>query len=301
MNPSPVESEVSEVAGRSSPAGQNALQQQEPPPKQIPLDMVVSRAAEVSTLPHIALKVMEVARNPESNAADLKTVVESDPSLSARVLRTMNSAAYAFRSKVTNLQQAISLLGFNQVRNLAITASVSDSFKNDTVCGTYRRSGLWRHLVSVGICARLIAARTRLSNFEDAFLAGLLHDFGIIIEDQHVPKGFRAMINSLNDPRPLTDAEQMFLGFDHTLLGARVADNWKFPLGSQGGDPLPSRARGVHGGVLPDRPLRRGGELHLHSEGDLSGRAQPGSSASRGHQDSLLQEGGCEGTGNRSG
>src|SRR5690606_832545 len=105
------------------------------------------------------------ARNQESNAADLKTVVEGDPSLSARVLRTVNSAAYAVRSKVSNLHQAISLLGFNQIRNLAITASVSDSFKTDNVSGPYRRSGLWRHLVSVGICARLVAARTRMSNF----------------------------------------------------------------------------------------------------------------------------------------
>ena len=72
-------------------------------------------------------------------------------------------------------------MGFNQIRNLAITASVSHSFKTENVSGTYRRAGLWRHLVSVGICARLIAARSRMSAFEDAFLAGLLHDFGIEI------------------------------------------------------------------------------------------------------------------------
>lgn len=199
------------------------------PPKHIPLESVAARATEVSTLPHVALKVMEVARNPESGAADLKVVVEGDPTLSARVLRTVNSAAYALRTKITNLHQAVSLLGFDQIRNLAITASVSDSFKNDSVTATYRRSGLWRHLVSTGICARLIATRCRLSNFEDAFLAGLLHDFGIIIEDQHAANGFRAALRNLEEGRLLSEVEQEYLGFDHTTLGATVAEAWKFP------------------------------------------------------------------------
>jgi len=226
----PVESDSDTVVG--TPTTTVKSQSHRPrgtPPKQVPLEAVVARATEVSTLPHIALKVMEVARNTESTAADLKAVVEGDPSLSARVLRTVNSAAYAVRSKVTNLHQAISLLGFNQIRNLAITASVSHSFKTDHVSGPYRRSGLWRHLVSVGICARLIAARTRMSHFEDAFLAGLLHDFGIMIEDQHAAKGFRAMLENLDDSRPLSAAEQEYLGFDHAVLGARVAEAWKFP------------------------------------------------------------------------
>ena len=231
MDPLPVEPDSDSIVSDASTVGcDQSPHAPAAPPKQISLETAVSRATEVSTLPHVALRVMGAARNPSSTASDLKTIVEGDPSLSARVLRTVNSAAYAVRSKVTNLHQAISLLGFNQIRNLAITASVSHSFKTENVSGTYRRAGLWRHLVSVGICARLIAARTRMSAFEDAFLAGLLHDFGIIIEDQHTAKAFRAMLSSLDDSRPLTEVEQQYLGFDHTLLGARVAEAWKFPL-----------------------------------------------------------------------
>lgn len=201
----------------------------EPVPKHVPLDQIVRRVTDVSTLPHVALRVMEMANDSDASAADLKTIVEGDPSLSARVLRTVNSSAYAVRSKVTNLHQAISLLGFDQIRNLAITASVSRSFKQDSVIGSYRRAELWRHLVSVGICARLIATRRRMSNFEDAFLAGLLHDFGIILEDQHARKGFKAMMLSLDESRTLVEAEQEYLGFDHTTLGVRLANLWKFP------------------------------------------------------------------------
>jgi HD-like signal output (HDOD) protein len=184
---------------------------------------------DVSTLPQVALKVMEVARDPDAGAADLKAVVESDPALGARVLRMVNSAAYAVRAPVTNLQQAISFLGFSQVRNLALTASVSEIFAENEQIGPYQRTGLWRHMVSVGICSRLVAIRCGMSNFEDGFLAGLLHDIGIILEDQHAHEGFCRVIEGIRRGATLSATERQHLGFDHCQLGLRVAEEWRFP------------------------------------------------------------------------
>ncbi len=193
------------------------------------LEQVVRRIDEISTLPQVAFRVMEVANDPESGAADLKDVMEGDAALSARVLRCVNSSAYATRTRITNLQQAIAYLGLKQIRNLAMTASVSELFKKDEAIGPYRRSELWKHLVSVGICARLIALRRKLHDFEDAFLAGLLHDVGIVLEDQHAHQAFCRMIRSLNEQKTLTAVEMRELGFDHTQLGEQVAKAWNFP------------------------------------------------------------------------
>ncbi len=193
------------------------------------LKRVVEDIEEVSSLPRVALRVMKVANDPDSAASDLKEVMEGDAALSSRVLRCVNSSAYATRTKITNLQQAIAYLGVKQIRNLAVTASVSKLFAVDETIGTYRRIDLWRHLVSVGICSRLIALRRRLSNFEDFFLAGLLHDIGIVLEDQHVHDHFLAVIGSLDKNRTLAQVERDILGFDHTILGEKVAENWKFP------------------------------------------------------------------------
>jgi HD-like signal output (HDOD) protein len=193
------------------------------------LDGVVRRVDEISTLPHIAVRVMEVANDPNSGAADLKQVIECDTALAARILRCVNSAAFGVRVKITNLQQAIAYLGMKQIRNLAVTASVNEMFKKDEVLGTYRRSRLWQHLVSVGICARLIAMRRKFSNFEDVFLAGLLHDIGIILEDQHAHEPFACAIRSLPGAKSLAEAERAHLGFDHISLGERVAEAWGFP------------------------------------------------------------------------
>lgn len=194
-----------------------------------PLDEMVTRCSEISTLPQVALAVIKVASDPDAGAGDLKEAVEVDPALSARVLRVVNSAAYGLRTTITNLHQAVSYVGFNQIRNLALTASVSEVFKSNQPIGTYQRTGLWKHMVSVGLCARLLASRQNLSGFEDAYLAGLLHDIGIILIDQHAHDRFRQIMLSLHDGTTLTAAENAVLGFDHCALGARIAEIWRFP------------------------------------------------------------------------
>jgi HD-like signal output (HDOD) protein len=192
---------------------------------------VARRIQEISTLPRIALRVMDIASNPDAGPRELKEVMEADAALSMRVVRCVNSSAYAVRTKITSLQQAITYLGVKQIRNLALTASVSRLFEKDDGIGAYSRKGLWRHLVGVGICARLIAMRIRLPEFEDVFLAGLLHDIGIILEDQHVHAGFVDVLGALEQGKTLCDIEQAHLGFDHTRLGERVGRVWKLPDG----------------------------------------------------------------------
>jgi putative nucleotidyltransferase with HDIG domain len=193
------------------------------------LGAIVRRVREISTLPQVAMRVIEVASNPESTAVDLKAAVETDPALGARILRCVNSSAYALRVKISNLQQAIAYLGLKQIRNLAMTASVSELFRRNESIGPYRRAALWRHLVYVGICARLIAMRRGMKNFEDAFLAGLLHDLGIVLEDEYLHEEFCAVIKALDSTKTLAEVEQSQLGFDHTILAARLADTWRFP------------------------------------------------------------------------
>ncbi len=194
-----------------------------------PLEKMLRRIGEVSTLPHVALRVMEVASDPNAGAAEMKRVLEADAALSARVLRCVNSSAYGVRMKITNLQQAVAYLGLKQIRNLAMTAGVADLFRNDEAIGPYRRVELWRHLVAVGIGARMVAMRMRFTNFEDMFLAGLLHDLGIILEDQYSHRAFCEAVQLLRPEGNLIEIERQVLGFDHAVLGQCVAEDWRFP------------------------------------------------------------------------
>lgn len=195
------------------------------------LDQVIQHIDEISSLPHVVIRIMQIVNDANMAASEIRQVMEGDPALSARVLRCVNSSAYGLRTKITNLQQAINYLGLKQIRNLAMVASVSDMFKTEATVGSYCRSNLWKHMVSVGICSRLIAMRLGFVNFEDMFLAGLLHDIGIILEDQHIHQHFVRMLYALDQSKSLVENEHMSLEFDHTQLGAKVAVKWDFPEG----------------------------------------------------------------------
>ncbi len=198
-------------------------------PTSITLDDLAGRIHEISSLPVIAMRVMEIAGNANSGASDLKVIVEADPALCVRMLRCVNSAAYSLRREISDVGQAIAILGFNRVRDLAVTATVSELFRSGRAVGTYQRGALWEHLAATAVGARMIAVRTRIEGFEDAFLAGLLHDIGIILLDQHCHEAFRRVVLSLNSQSTLPETEQRLLGWDHADLGHRVGTNWRLP------------------------------------------------------------------------
>ena len=193
------------------------------------LSEIADRIDDVSTIPQMASTFISVANDPDVTIDKLENILSFDPALSTRVLRLINSSAFAMQQRVTNLRQAISLLGLKQLRNVGIAVSVSQLFRAQGSLGTYSRTALWHHMVSVAICARLIAKHIGLPDPEDAFLCGLLHDIGIVMEDQHVHQQFCQIIRGLDSEKTLIECEREYLAFDHATLGCRVAEKWKFP------------------------------------------------------------------------
>ena len=200
------------------------------------------RIVEIATLPTTAAKIIETVSSPESGARELMRAVQADPALAARVLRTVNSAAFGLSARVDNLQTAIAYLGFNQIRNLAFAASICEPFRGGPEVGPYTRVGLWRHLVATAVVARMVARRVDIQDAESVFLAGLLHDIGIILLDQNASADYCAILQSLPQSAGETKAqkaktpslsslERRRLGFDHCQLGAAVARQWRFPEG----------------------------------------------------------------------
>ena len=188
-----------------------------------------SRISEVSTLPTVAVKIIEVANDPTTGAEDLLGAVQFDTALAARIMRTVNSSYYSMQNKVADLKLAITLLGFKEIRNLAMTAYIAQLFKKGSGHGTYTREGLWNHMIGVGIVAQLVADTCQRVPPREAYLAGLLHDLGLILEDQYLNKPFCQVIDLLAEDTPLRDVERKVMGFDHTELGEYVASQWSLP------------------------------------------------------------------------
>lgn len=187
------------------------------------------RICEISSLPDVAMRIIEIADDPTSQVDDLLEAVRSDPALAMRVMRTVNSAYFGLADKVADLKQAITLLGFDEIRNLALTAYVAPHFREGESYGPYSRLGLWQHSVSVGMTAGMIAQASGRVFPQEAYLAGLLHDFGMILFDQYLHRPFCRVIDRLDGQTPAWHLELELLGFTHAQLGQFVADRWNLP------------------------------------------------------------------------
>ncbi|MBC7348287.1 MAG: HDOD domain-containing protein, partial [Clostridia bacterium] len=119
---------------------------------------------------------MRLTEDPDSTAADLNGVIGQDQALTAKILRLANSAYYGFPRRIGTITEAVILLGFNTIRNLVLTASVSQVLQREAPGYGLAKGELWRHALTSAMAARLLARKVRYRGAEEAFVAGLLHD-----------------------------------------------------------------------------------------------------------------------------
>jgi len=186
--------------------------------------------SDVASIKQVVAKLVETINDPASGAKELKEVIEKDPPLSARLLKRANSSYYGFRRKIHAIQDAIVCIGFNAVKELAMSQKVSEVFQGGASCQSYSRPALWEHSLSVALCSKFIYTREFGQSGENIYTAGLLHDFGIIAEEQFARTDFRLALELSEKQRQnLPDAEKKGFGFNHTDVGRAIADTWDFP------------------------------------------------------------------------
>jgi putative nucleotidyltransferase with HDIG domain len=193
------------------------------------LERLFARIGEVASLPAAAERVLRITDNENANGEELCEAIQNDPVLVARILRRLNSSYYALSQKISDLKTAVGLLGLREIRNLALTVFVSRIFEGGTVYGIYKRENLWAHSVGVAVASRLVARVCGLAGCEEAYIAGLLHDIGLILLDQTLPRHFHKLIETINEQTPTFVVESRMLSFDHAMLGGFVARRWNFP------------------------------------------------------------------------
>lgn len=191
----------------------------------------IKRLGQLATLPSVTLKIMRLAEDPHATGDALDQLLASDPALGARVLRVVNSAFYGLPGSVSTTSAAIVRLGFAAIRNIAIAASLTRMFRGGRVSDTFDARQLWHHSVAVAEAARLLAIRTRRGSPDEALLAGLLHDIGIVVAMQASRVEFERLLRALDGPAPMSfaEAEREHLGTSHELLGAALSVSWGFP------------------------------------------------------------------------
>ncbi|MBI5115000.1 HDOD domain-containing protein [Candidatus Poribacteria bacterium] len=193
-------------------------------------ESIVESIVTLPTIPSIVTALNTVIAVPNSSAVDVANIISRDPSTATKVLRLANSAYYGLRSKVSTINHAVTMLGFNIVRNLVLTASILNVSTGANIAGLFEREKFWHHSLGVGVTARIVAREAfpeMRRQSDEFFICGLLHDLGKIILLQHLqPKFEEALLLSRDQALPLYEAEKISIGCTHADVGGLLAKRW---------------------------------------------------------------------------
>lgn len=193
------------------------------------LDAIIENDIKLASLPEVFHQIIEAINDPKTSASHIADVVSKDTSLSAKLLRIVNSPYYGFAEKVDTLSRALALVGTDKLTNLALGISAISAFKDIDV-DLFDMRTFWEHSIRCALASSWIASQTDTEKEETFFLAGLLHDIGLLIMLKLYPAQAREVLaRKKTDDRPGYLIEREVWGFDHAELGGMVLKEWQLP------------------------------------------------------------------------
>jgi len=195
----------------------------------------IQEISHIATLPEVTMKIIKLVEDPDSTAQDLNNVISNDPALGARILKVVNSAFYGLPGQIGSINRAIVLLGLNAVKNIAIAASLAKLFRGGKIAANFDARDLWSNAIASACATRQLAQKVGLGLPDEAFLSGLIHDIGIMVEIQARRTQFVEVLQKLeeNPGMSLLEAETQVLGANHEQFGQGLCKLWKFPQSFQ--------------------------------------------------------------------
>jgi HD-like signal output (HDOD) protein len=184
----------------------------------------------VPTLPFVVMRLLEVAESDTSSADDIRKILETDHSLAAKTLKLANSAFYGKSGSISNVRNAIVLMGINALKNMALSLSVRDLFDGEESQTGFDLHSFWLHSLACALCARDIGKHIKAPFAEEALVCGMLHDVGKTLVNQYLPEEYSKVIEYVSSSKiGMAEAEKSILGVDHAVAGSWLLKEWKFP------------------------------------------------------------------------
>jgi putative nucleotidyltransferase with HDIG domain len=191
---------------------------------------ITERIISLPTLPTVVSKLIQLVDNPKTSASSLANLIYKDQALTARILKLANSAYYGFPREISTVNMAIVVLGFNTVKEMTLSLSVFEAFKDAKNDSAFDISRFWQHSIGCGSAARMLSRRFAHQLTGEAFVAGLLHDIGKIILRQYMPQEFSSIMEMVASGKTnLDEAETDIVGATHSQIGAWLAEKWNLP------------------------------------------------------------------------
>ena len=195
------------------------------------VERIMQQLEQLPSLPAVAVLAMDLAMDEKSSMDRIANIVEKDPALTSKILKTANSSFFGRPGRVSNLQQAIVLLGTSSLRSLVLTVCVVDTFNGaDENDDCFNKNHLWQHSLLVAIGSRIICDILKIDEPDDMFIAGLLHDIGVNLLSSAAGDEYKTVYERFQiGTESLEVIENEILGVDHAEIGKNMLNNWKFP------------------------------------------------------------------------
>jgi putative nucleotidyltransferase with HDIG domain len=197
----------------------------------LPADLSIKLTAAVDAMPAFpksVQKILELTRDVNSTPKELVQVIEQDPVVTVKILKTVNSAYFALSKKITSINHAVVYLGFNTIKNLALSIAAIGMLPSRNAAN-FDSAQYLLHSLSTASIAKRLTQRVNHADPTDCFIAGLLHDFGKVVFAQFMPQEFKlALEDCQTDGSSLHLALRRTLGTDHAVVGAMLVEKWRF-------------------------------------------------------------------------
>lgn len=191
---------------------------------------LVKKFNDLKTLPHVAIKVTRMIGSESTTMQDFEEVIKLDPILVVRLLKLVNSPYFGLANKVDSISKAVVFIGMKNLRNLVAVEAIRDLYKEEDDGAIFSRKNLWMHSATVAILAQMISQRIFGLDNEDVFLAGIIHDIGLIVEDQLDGDSIREVCALVqNGDMKLMEAENKVIETNHCKVGGLLAMEWSLP------------------------------------------------------------------------
>jgi HD-like signal output (HDOD) protein len=192
------------------------------------LEQLASRAVSLYTRPTVAMELMRLADTPAADAQALKDCVAQDPALACKLLRVVNSSLYGLHRPVADLNQAIGLLGIKPLKLLVLGFNLPDSLFAEVAARELE--WYWTNTLTRAVAARMLGEQLWHQAGDEAFIAGLLQDIGILVLLRELGEPYaRFLTGVIEEKCHLAALEQDTLGFDHVQLTAALLAKWQLP------------------------------------------------------------------------
>ncbi|MBW2037330.1 MAG: HDOD domain-containing protein [Deltaproteobacteria bacterium] len=190
----------------------------------------LDRTLEIPTLPVVAIKVNKMLQDCETSVKSLSHTIEKDQAIVSKILKLVNSAFYGFRCRISSIPHAVTILGFNTVRNAAVSVSIMDAFSGNNVAEGFDAADFWKHSVAVAVTSKHLAEKTRLVIPDDCFVAGLLHDLGKVVLAKYFKELFVQVWKATREQGlSFYEAEKKLLPVNHAQIGGYLTRKWQLP------------------------------------------------------------------------